>query len=187
MCRDQTDTVPSGSAAAAGTGLTEEPAGRSTGRRPCRRCATCAPPREPTARPPARAWALSTARTGQELLAARYDVSARSPGELLRLDYKQAAAAGGRAVGVAAVCLPGPELMARAGGAAGLEETMRAAARSRGVDVLLALSAEDPADPARSKALFAGARSRPAESAGCERARPGALRRARRQWQGSGT
>jgi hypothetical protein len=84
-------------------------------------------------------------------------VSARSPGELLRLDYKQAAAAGGRAVGVAAVCLPGPELLARAGGAAGLEEAMRAAARARGVDVLLALSAEDPADPARSKALFAGA------------------------------
>ena len=148
-------------------------------------------------------------------------MSARSPGELLRLDYKQAAAAGGRAVGVAAVCLPGPELLARAGGAAGLEEAMRAAARARGVDVLLALSAEDPADPARSKALFAGApppycspyrapycskalfagapppycspyrapycskalfagaRSRPAESAGCARAHPGALGRAR--------
>jgi len=109
------------------------------------------------------------------LLEARYDVAARTPSELLRLDYKQATSEGGRVVGVAAVCISAPELLARANGPAGLEEALSLAAAERGVDVLFAMTAEDLDDAGQRKSLFAAAGTRAADSSAAAETLLGAL------------
>ena len=47
-------------------------------------------------------------------------------------------------MGIAAICVTRTELLARGGGGGGLADAMRAAAAARGVDVLFALTSEDP-------------------------------------------
>lgn len=95
--------------------------------------------------------ASSISELSDTLLAARYDVRALSTLELMRWDYKEgvrAARIGGgqMAVGIAAICETRDELVARSGGARGLQDDMAAAAERRGgLDVLFALTKEDAA------------------------------------------
>ena len=106
--------------------------------------------------------ARTIAELSGTLLAARYDVRSLSTVELMRWDYKEATRplgggggggsnagggmGGGMRVGIAAICETVPELMARSGGAAGLEAAMvEASERRGGLGVLLAVTKEDGA------------------------------------------
>ena len=93
--------------------------------------------------------AASVGALGERLLEARFDVSALSAADLLKLDYKPARG-GGLKVGVAAIFVAMPELTRRCGGTAtGLSATLRAFGEAMGVAIVVGMTANDPADGGR--------------------------------------
>ena len=94
-----------------------------------------------------RGWVLTPhghtlALLGRQLLEARYDVSALSAADLMRLDYKQAAS-GGLSVGVAAIFAPLSDFVRRCGGAQGLAAVLAGVAAAKGVDLIVAMTASE--------------------------------------------